>query len=93
MNEYQKANEIARQLKQKRHRSNQHVGSRIAIELDGMKKMLTTTEAAEALNRRPQTLRTWAMDSCTEAPIKPVRIGGRLAWSVADIEKLLNGDA
>jgi len=51
---------------------------------------LPTMEAAVAINRRPQTLRKWA---CFEnGPIRPVRIHGRLAWPVSDIEKLLNGE-
>nr|WP_291939250.1 helix-turn-helix domain-containing protein [Limnohabitans sp.] len=51
------------------------------------KPTLTTGEAAHYLNRQAQTLRTW---SCREdGPIRPVRIGGRLAWPVADIRRLL----
>ena len=50
---------------------------------------LTTAEAAKALNRAPQTLRTWA---CFEnGPIRPVRINGRLAWPADEIAQLLNG--
>ncbi len=45
-----------------------------------------TEQAAYYLNRRPQTLRIWAMGS---GPILPLRINGRLAWKKADIEKLL----
>lgn len=52
---------------------------------------LTTEEAAHYLNRRPQTLRAWA---CLEnGALRPIRISGRLAWSVAAIRLLLNGDA
>lgn len=48
---------------------------------------LTTAEAARHLGRAPQTLRLWA---CQESgPIRPVRIHGRLAWSVSDIRALL----
>ena len=37
------------------------------------------------------TLRKWA---CLEnGPIRPVRINGRLAWHVSDLQKLLQGDA
>jgi hypothetical protein len=57
----------------------------------GFTQTLPTKEAAEALNRAPQTLRKWA---CYEnSPIRPIRINGRLAWRVADIERLLNGGA
>jgi hypothetical protein len=51
--------------------------------------VLTTAEAAAALNRAPQTLRKW---SCLEnGPIRPVRINGRLAWKVSDLHALLSG--
>ncbi|MEM5293528.1 DNA-binding protein [Burkholderia sp. JPY481] len=57
----------------------------------GIEAILTTEAAAVALNRRPQTLRKWA---CLEnGPIRPIRINGRLAWKVADIQKLLTGGA
>ncbi|MFM0011646.1 DNA-binding protein [Paraburkholderia sediminicola] len=50
---------------------------------------LPTDEAAPVLNRKPQTLRKWA---CLEnGPIRPLRINGRLAWKVADLQALLNG--
>lgn len=48
-----------------------------------------TEEAAYYLNRKAQTLRRWA---CYEdGPIRPIRIHGRLAWSVASIIALLKG--
>jgi hypothetical protein len=48
---------------------------------------IETASAAYYLNRRPQTLRIWA---CLEnGPIRPIRINGRLAWSVLEIKKLL----
>lgn len=51
--------------------------------------VITTNEAANAINRAPQTLRKWA---CLEnGPIRPVRINGRLAWRVSDLMELLNG--
>lgn len=50
---------------------------------------VTTEECAYFLNRRPQTLRSWA--STEHGPIRPVRINGRLAWPVASIRKLLSG--
>ena len=53
--------------------------------------VLTTLEAATAINRRPQTLRKWA---CFEnGPVRPIRINGRLAWRVADIQAILSGEA
>ncbi|CAM2180422.1 DNA-binding protein [Paraburkholderia sacchari] len=51
---------------------------------------LPTDEAAPVINRKAQTLRKWA---CLEiGPIRPVRINGRLAWRVSDLQKLLNGE-
>nr|WP_315224352.1 hypothetical protein [uncultured Albidiferax sp.] len=50
---------------------------------------ICTEAAAYYLNRKPQTLRAWA---CLErGPIRPVRIGGRLAWCTADVRTLLAG--
>jgi len=47
--------------------------------------------AAYHLNRKDQTLRAWA---CLEnGPIRPIRISGRLAWSVSDIKNILKGGA
>lgn len=45
-----------------------------------------TEQAAYYLNRRPQTLRIWAMGS---GPILPLRINGRLAWPVAELRRVL----
>lgn len=46
-----------------------------------------TNQAAFYMNRKPQTLRKMA---CEETgPIRPKRIGGRLAWSVADLKSIL----
>jgi hypothetical protein len=56
----------------------------------GLPEVLPTDEAAAAINRKPQTLRKWA---CLEnGPIRPIRINGRLAWRVADLQSLLNGE-
>lgn len=41
------------------------------------------------LNRKDQTMRSWA--SLGNGPIRPVRINGRLAWAVADIKHVLSG--
>ncbi|MDO9048303.1 MAG: hypothetical protein Q7U66_11285 [Methylobacter sp.] len=50
-----------------------------------------TDAAAHYLNRKPQTLRSWA---CLEnGALRPIRINGRLAWSIAGIKALLNGGA
>jgi hypothetical protein len=53
--------------------------------------VLATVDAAPFINRKPQTLRKWAALEC--GPIRPIRINGRLAWRVADLEALLRGGA
>jgi hypothetical protein len=61
----------------------------ILLNRASLPEVLPTDEAAAAINRKPQTLRKWA---CLEnGPIRPVRINGRLAWKVADLQALLNG--
>lgn len=53
--------------------------------------VIDTNEAAFHLGRKPQTLRKWA---CYEdGPLRPIRIYGRLAWSVDEIKCLLSGGA
>jgi len=54
-------------------------------------QILTTEQAAAAINRRPQTLRKWACFG--SGPIQPIRIHGRLGWRVADIRRLIEGTA
>jgi hypothetical protein len=56
----------------------------------GLPPVLPTDQAAEAINRAPQTLRKWA--SLENGPIRPIRINGRLAWKVGDLKALLNGE-
>ena len=52
---------------------------------------IPTSQAAFYLNRRPQTMRSWA---CLQnGALHPLRINGRLAWKVSDIKTLLNGGA
>ncbi len=50
-----------------------------------------TACAAFHLTRKPQTLRLWACQG--NGPIRPIHVHGRLAWKVADIQAVLNGDA
>lgn len=45
-----------------------------------------TDQAAYYLNRKPQTLREWAM---TGKVVQPLRLNGRLAWPVAGIRAVL----
>jgi hypothetical protein len=47
-----------------------------------------TAQAAYYLNRKPQTLRGWAMN---EKVIRPVRLNGRLAWPIEAIKAALAG--
>jgi hypothetical protein len=51
--------------------------------------VLTTKEAAQLINRKPQTLFKWSSQEC--GPIRPIRINGRLAWRVEDLRALLEG--
>lgn len=51
---------------------------------------LPTPEAAFHLNRAQQTLRGWACNE--DGPLRPIRVNGRLAWSVAGIKALLRVD-
>jgi hypothetical protein len=48
-----------------------------------------TAAAAYYLNRRPQTLRSWA--SKEDGPLRPMRINGRLAWPVTELRRVLDG--
>ena len=48
---------------------------------------LPTNEAAFHLNRAQQTMRLWAMRE--DGPLRPMRINGRLAWSVAELKRVL----
>lgn len=52
------------------------------------RSILTTEEAAFYLNRKPQTLRIWAMKK-SKAPIKPVNIFGRLGWKTDEVRSLI----
>ena len=51
------------------------------------KPQFKTVEAAYYLNRSQQTLRFWAMKGIGD--ITPIRVNGRLAWSVSKIKHLL----
>lgn len=63
-------------------------GSQTFFPLDRETRVnVPTAVAAIHLMRSPMTLRHWAV--AEDAPIKPLRIGGRLAWPVAEIRRLL----
>lgn len=51
------------------------------------RSLLPTPEAAIHLNRAQQTLRLWASNE--DGPLRPIRIGNRLGWKVADIKALV----
>jgi hypothetical protein len=51
-----------------------------------------TAAAAYYLNRKPQTLRSWACFDGT-GPIRALRVNGRLAWPVADLRRVLGVSA
>lgn len=57
------------------------------IELERRPRVITE-QAAHYLNRRPQTLRSWAMRDGS-GPLRPIRVHGRLAWGMAEIRELL----
>lgn len=46
-----------------------------------------TQAAAHYLGRQQQTLRGWA--STERGPLRPLRVNGRLSWSMDEIRKLL----
>nr|WP_295521168.1 DNA-binding protein [Limnohabitans sp. Rim8] len=48
---------------------------------------VNTAAAAYYLNRKPQTLRCWAVSE--GGAVNPIRISGRLAWKVADLRRVL----
>lgn len=49
---------------------------------------LKTEEAAFYLNRRPQTLRSWACLENFPEGLRCKRIGGLLAWPTAEVKAL-----
>ncbi len=60
------------------------------IETD-LPAVLTTHKASAYINRKPQTLRKWACLDNAPNGIRPIRMNGRLAWKVSDLQKLLEG--
>lgn len=48
---------------------------------------IATQQAAYYLNRRPQTLRSWA--SLGGGPLRPLNVNGRLAWGTEEIRTIL----
>jgi hypothetical protein len=54
-------------------------------------QVLPTHEACKLINRSAQTLRKWHCLDCAPMGIRPIKINGRLAWRVSDLQKLLGG--
>ena len=50
--------------------------------------VVSTRAAAFYFDRAPRTLRGWANGS-EDAPIRPLRLNGRLAWPVSEIKRAL----
>lgn len=55
------------------------------------KPNVTTAHAAYLLSRQQQTLRGWACHE--DGPLRPLRINGRLAWPVSELQRVLSGGA
>lgn len=53
------------------------------------KPNLTNRETAHYSNMKEQTWRTYACYDNAPGGLKPLRIGGRLAWPTAGVKKLL----
>ena len=53
------------------------------------KPNVTTAHAAYLLSRQQQTLRVWACHE--DGPLRPLRINGRLAWPVSELQRILSG--
>ena len=58
---------------------------------DSLPEVVSTSQAAKALNRAEQTLRRWACQENAPSGIRPIRINRRLAWRVSDLKLLLVG--
>ena len=52
---------------------------------------IQTNEIATVTNHRPQTVRKSYCMTGSYFGIRPIKLGNRLLWPVADIAKLLNG--
>lgn len=50
-----------------------------------------TATAAQYLNRQARTLHQWHCYG--KGPVSPVTVSGRLAWPLADIRRLMLGEA
>jgi len=55
---------------------------------DETRHAVDTEAAAHYLNRRPQTLRTWAVYGTQPEGLIPLRVRGRLCWPVEQIRRV-----
>jgi hypothetical protein len=62
------------------------VPARVALTAE-TRAAVDTETAAYHLNRKPQTLRCWAVYE--SGPVRPFRVHGRLAWPVAALRRVL----
>lgn len=58
-------------------------------ELFPLSTMIENVTAAKILSKKPQTLRRWA--SRQTGPIQSTKVAGRIMWSIADLQNLLDG--
>ena len=58
-------------------------------ELFPLSTMVGNVTAAKVLSKKPQTLRRWA--SRQTGPIQSTKVAGRIMWSIADLQNLLDG--
>lgn len=58
---------------------------------DLQREVASNKEAADYLGVKISTLYNWS--STGKGPIKPVRIGGKLGWRIADLKALVAGGA
>ena len=59
------------------------------VEEYGSNGVVPTNLAAWVINRQPQTLRKWSCLDCAPNGIRPIRINGRLAWRISDLQRML----
>lgn len=62
------------------------LAERTLFERAQVEQTCDTTTAAALIHKPPQTLRRWACEG--NGPVQPVRINGRLHWSVAKLRAL-----
>lgn len=66
-----------------------HEAATRLAELFPQSTMLENVTAAKVLGKKPQTLRRWS--SRQSGPIQSTKVVGRIMWSLADLQNLLDG--